>query len=63
MDCTFIPDYPPKFTHKNVHIKQMKNKKISETCLTNHTVYITPLVINALRGRHTHIVTHEQKQF
>ena len=31
----------------------------------SHTVYITPLVINALGGghTHTHIPTHKQKQF
>ena len=29
----------------------------------SHTAYIMSLVINALRGGHTHIPTHESKQF
>ena len=39
----------------------------SETCLTNHTrpisYHITPLVINALGGGHTHTSMREPKQF
>ena len=51
-------------------MKQLKNGKSRKTCLTNHTVYITPyhmpLAINGL-GTHTHtqahILTHEPNQF
>ena len=47
----------------------MNDRKTPKTCLTNHKGYIshhiTPLVINSLRGGHTHtsIQTSRTKQF
>ena len=51
------------------HIKKLKSIKSCKTCLTNHarsiSHHITSLVINSLGGGHlhTHIPTHEPKQF
>ena len=54
------------FINGNCHIKQLKSRKSRKTCLTNHTQStlhnITPLVINALMGRHTQIDTHTDVQ-
>ena len=64
---------PINFINGKCHYKQLKAGISCETCLTNHTWpishHITPLVINALGGRHTdtytqtHIPMREPKQF
>jgi len=53
------------FHNFNCHINKRETPK---TCLINHKSYIllhiTPIVINSLRGEHTHTYRHyRQKQF
>ena len=67
MTCCVAKATSIHFVDDKCHIKQLKSEKIHKTYLNNHTQssYITPLVINALRGGHaqTHIPTCEPKQF
>ena len=55
------------FINGECHIKQLRSRKAINLCLTSHTRsishHITPLVINALGGRHTEILTRKPKQF
>ena len=59
--ATLIP-----FIDGNCHINQLKHKSCN-TYVTYHTWsishHITLLVINALRGKQTHISTYKPKQF
>ena len=73
MTCCVNMATPIHFIDGKYHIKLLRAGKSRETCLTNRTQpishYITPLVINALRGGHTdrqthaRILMHELKQF
>jgi len=62
----FMKAMPTNYTichNFNYHIN---NRETPKTCLTNHKCsishHITPLVINSLRGRHTHVHTHTRIQ-
>ena len=69
MTCGVNMATPIHFIDDKCHTKLLKAGKSRETCLTICTWLIShhtmPLVINTLRGghTHTHIPTHEPKQF
>ena len=61
MTCCITKAVPIYFIDDNCHINQLKNGRSCKTCLTKNTWsishHITPLVINALGGRHRHTDT------